>query len=169
LQEDWVLALLSSLHRRCDPAVHIGFDGEACEYFGIQSWDREESPGTPPPGTNQPPIVSPPPPPPEDPDSPTNALCYEVNVLRFGDNSVFGTDSDLLYTYEPDGEAGWAKISWYSEGADVNEDEIEDHVDFAGLAGLPVTGFWAVEFLNDFVGVGSSGIFSTRKCASHLQ
>jgi hypothetical protein len=105
------------------------FDGEACEYFGIEAWDQEESPTTP--GTiNRPPIVSPPPPSgPGTPDA-EYALCYEVNRMKFGGDDIFG-DSDLLYTIDTEIDAGWARINW---GAD------SDHEDEVGLIGLPVTG-----------------------------
>jgi hypothetical protein len=119
------------------------FDGEACETFGFEIWDREENAND---GSNNsiPPIVSPPPPGGSTPDVP-NEMCYEVNILRFGNDDVFrpvfGITSDLLKEVDTgsvvyddgDGskarETGWARINW---GYD------SDHVDYAGLVGLPL-------------------------------
>jgi hypothetical protein len=116
------------------------FDGEACELFGIETWDREESPSTP--GTvTIPPIVSPPPPPGTNPDPDEFAFCYEVNRMKFGSRDIFG-DSDLLYTLDTSISEGWARINW---GAD------SDHEDDVGLIGLPVVGYWAVRYENGFV------------------
>lgn len=69
------------------------FDGGACEPFAMTVYDREENasssgsdPGVP--------IVSPPPPGNPPPSAP-NDICYEVNVLRFGNDGnfpvIFGT------------------------------------------------------------------------------
>ncbi len=132
------------------------FNGSACEVYSMRMWDREENAaeGDDP---DQGPIVSPPPPGGSTPSTP-NVMCYEVNILRFGnaENSpafkpVFGTTSDLvsdvptgLITYDLGTkfkirESGWARIDW---GFD------SDHVDEEGLVGLPVTGFWAEQFTN---------------------
>jgi hypothetical protein len=136
------------------------FDGEACEEFKIQIWDREENSQE---GANnpRPPIVSPPPPGGSS-SSDENVLCYEVNILRFGNDgvfgSVFGTTSDLLKTVDTGAVtydngtklkprlAGWARIDW---GFD------SDHESHHGLVGLPVTGFWAEQFANAFLGNGA--------------
>ena len=151
------------------------FDGSACELVSLQTWDRdkrtfisdEPSEGT------RPPVVSPSIPRPLcdptvggeacDPATPFE-LCYEVNVLRFGaDVSVDGSDGEifstpnlgtaddpasLLLTVENEYENGWGKINLYSD---------TKHVDSAGLAGLPVTGFAAFEFENSFV-TGGDGV-----------
>jgi hypothetical protein len=74
-------------------------------------------------------------------------LCNEVNVLRFGERSVFGTLEDvdgesLLVTVMDEFEDGWGWIDYYFD---------DDHVDAQGLVGLPVTGFAAYQFENDFV------------------
>lgn len=125
------------------------FDGEACELFGLENWDQEESPSTP--GTvNKPPIVSPPPPGGTPPSSTPFALCYEVNRMKFGGQDIFG-DSELLYTVDTDIDAGWARINW---GADP------DHEDDVGLIGLPVTGYWAVEYQNGFLGTEEQGVLA---------
>jgi hypothetical protein len=77
-------------------------------------------------------------------------LCYEVNVLRFGDESIFGTpdlngDGGLLKTIDTgltEELSGWARIDFSVD---------PEHVDYAGLVGLPVAGFAAFEFENGFL------------------
>lgn len=128
------------------------FNGEACELAFLGVWNREESPvGAP---GNIPPIVSPPPP----GGSPGGSftLCYETNVLRFGSDDVpaegseiFGSSADTVrnVTLPADHQSGWANINFHyndSEGVPV-------HRDWAGLIGLPVTGFWAEQFENGFL------------------
>lgn len=152
VQEDWVLCTyqkvtIDNTEARA-PFTEL-FDGEACELFGLENWDQEESPTTP--GTvNKPPIVSPPPPGGTPPGSTPFALCYEVNRMKFGGNDIFG-DSDLLYTVDTGIEAGWARINW---GADP------DHEDDVGLIGLPVTGYWAVRFENGFIGTPEASVLA---------
>ena len=128
------------------------FDGEACELAGLQTWDRDErtfEPDTP--GGSRPPVVSPAPPVGCDPelevcDSVYFQLCYEVNVLRFGEEVVFGTPEiegqSLLLSIDNEYSEGWGRIDF---GID------SDHVDYAGLVGLPVTGYAAYEFENGYV------------------
>jgi hypothetical protein len=128
------------------------FDGEACELAGLQTWDRDErtfEPETP--GGSRPPVVSPSPPVECDPDlevceTTYFQLCYEVNVLRFGEEVVFGTpeieESSLLLSIDNEYSEGWGRIDFSVD---------PDHVDFAGLVGLPVAGFAAYEFENGFV------------------
>ena len=141
------------------------FDGEACEPFAMSVWDREENADD---GPNNPvpPIVSPPPPGGGTPTAP-NEICYEVNIMRFGNDGVFvpvfGTTSDLLKTVDTGSipydngtkskprQNGWARIDW---GADP------DHVDYNGLVGLPVTGFWAEQFTNGFLGTPEASVLA---------
>lgn len=152
VQEGWVLCTYEEVTfdtTEAIPPFTSIFDGEACELFGIENWDQEESPSTP--GTvNKPPIVSPPPPGGTPPSSSPFAFCYEVNRLKFGDSDIFG-DSDLLYTIDTDIEAGWARINW---GADP------DHEDYVGLIGLPVAGYWAIEYVNGFLGTPEASVLS---------
>jgi len=156
------------------PPFTSEFDGEACEPFGITIWDREESASE---GNKDSsgPIVSPPPPPGEG-EEVDGEICYEVNVLRFGNDgeytSVFGTDSDLLLKVDTgfvvynDGKDskpiynGWGTINWAGEFAVLCEtglcqDDAQDeppYGDWYGLLGLPVTGFWAEQFTNGYLG-----------------
>ena len=140
------------------------FDGSACEAASLQTWDRsgrtfisEDSPA----GT-RPPVVSPSirvlcDPATEMCDSATPfELCYEVNVMRFGDGVIFSTPelgtadapASLLLSVENEFENGWGKINLYSD---------MKHKDGQGLAGLPVTGFAAFEFENALV-TGGDGV-----------
>jgi hypothetical protein len=152
VQEGWVLCTYQQVtidNTEARPPFTELFDGEACELFGFENWDQEESPSTP--GTvNQPPIVSPPPPGGTPPGDTPFALCYEVNRMKFGDDDIFG-DSDLLYTVDTGVAAGWARINW---GAD------SDHEDGVGLIGLPVTGYWAVQYENGFLGTPQAGVLA---------
>jgi hypothetical protein len=119
------------------------FDGESCDAVSFRSWDREESP-TEEGGNIIPPIVSPAPPGTAPPGETPFELCYEVNVLRFGDVSVFGTDSDILYTVSGTADNGWARITF-------------NGVDSLGLEGLPVIGFDAEQYTN---GVLEGGVLA---------
>jgi hypothetical protein len=152
VQEDWVLCTYEEVTfdtTAAHPPFTSIFDGEACEYFSIENWDQEESPSTP--GTvTKPPIVSPPPPGGTPPSSSPFAFCYEVNRLKFGDNDIFG-DSDLLYTIDTDIVAGWARINW---GA------YPGHEDDVGLIGLPVTGYWAIQYENGFLGTAEASVLA---------
>lgn len=134
------------------------FDGEACEVVTLRTWDRDErtfEPDTP--GGSRPPVVSPSLPGGCDPnlqicDFTPFELCYQTNVLRFGDETIFGTPeiegSSLLITVDTglDEASGWGQINMYAD---------QRHVDYAGLVGLPVTGFAAYEFENGYLDGGS--------------
>ncbi len=116
-----------------------------CEVVALLTYDRDERTFEETPG-GRPPTVSPAPPitPGEDI---VFQLCNEVNVLRFGERSVFGTLDDidgdsLLLEVNDEFTDGWG---WISYGFD------SDHVDALGMVGLPVTGFAAYQFENDFV------------------
>ncbi len=121
------------------------YDGGACETVGLVTYDRDERTFKSPDGPTKPPVVSPAPP--QVPGKPTSfQLCNEVNVLRFGSRSIFGTpeidDDSLLITVSDEFTDGWGWIDYYSD---------KDHVDSAGLVGLPVTGFAAWQFENGYV------------------
>lgn len=153
-QEDWTLCtyIEISVAQAREPFTSV-FDGEACESFGLEMWDREED-ARQDNSQDRPPIVSPAPPGGQPPGEEFE-LCYEVNVLRFGTDGnyvpVFGdntgpgiTAPGLVYQVDTQGrQHGWARINF---GADYH------HRDFAGLVGLPVTGFWALQYENGFLG-----------------
>jgi hypothetical protein len=125
------------------------YDGGACEEVALVIYDRDErtfSEKTP----GNPPVVSPAPPR-DDPDDVIFELCNEVNVLRFNEREVFYTpdlgegdhDSLLVSVLNPaEFEDGWGWIDYYYD---------DDHVDYAGLVGLPVAGFAVTKFDNNFV------------------
>jgi hypothetical protein len=138
------------------PPFTSEFDGEACEPVEfVDIWDREENPSVTNPG-ERPPVVSPAPPDPDKPDAVTFELCYEVNVIRFGEGSIFGTTSDILLTLTGDLPVnGWTMINFNDVDDDFTDDDVEQHQDFAGLVGLPVVGFAAYEFENNFLDGGS--------------
>ena len=147
------------------------FDGEACEEVSLRVWDREESP-TVEGGNIIPPIVSPAPPGTAPPGETPFELCYEVNVLRFGDVSVFGTESDLLLEVTNTPDNGWGRITFGGPDGEGNcvacdDDDIEQHQDSNGLRGLPVTGFAAEQYVNGTLEGGSvlanyGGLFSHK-------
>ena len=88
-----------------------------------------------------------------------------VNVLRFGGEAdvpakpVFGTPEldglSLLLQVEDEFTAGWGRIN-LSENTRI----AQMRTDEAGLVGLPVTGFAAYEFENDFVDGGAVKAYS---------
>jgi hypothetical protein len=120
------------------------FDGESCDVVSFKSWDREESP-TVEGGDIKPPIVSPAPPIPPGPGGTPFELCYEVNVLRFGDVSVFGTESDILYSVTGTADAGWARITM---NGDLEPDWMPVGLVEPALHGLPIVGFSAEQYTN---------------------
>jgi len=137
------------------------FDGSACEEVTLAVWDREESP-TVEGGDIIPPIVSPAPPGTAPPGETPFELCYEVNVMSFGDESVFGTESDLLLEVDGIPDTGWARITLGADdancvscGVDTDEREYEQHQDVHGMRGLPVTGFAAERYENGTLEGGS--------------
>ncbi|NCF63274.1 MAG: hypothetical protein GWP58_10520 [Gammaproteobacteria bacterium] len=137
------------------PPFTSSFNGKACETVFYSDWNREESPFITPGTPNIPPIVSPPPPgPPKPGKPPAFQLCYETNILEFvGEDTdpVFPAEG-LVATVEGAPASGWATIDM-SLIADKDHDFpfIELHQDSQGLVGLPVTGFGAQEYVNEFL------------------
>ena len=133
------------------------FADEDCEVVFLSTWDREEnSPSTPEvPGNIRPPVVSPSlpacdpavDPRCEEPVAPFQ-ICHEVNILRFGDEAIFGTPEldgeTLVYMVDAPFMNGWASLDLGGTG----------RMDENGLLGLPVTGFAAYEFENEFLSGG---------------
>jgi hypothetical protein len=179
VQEDWVLCSYIEIETTgAIPPFTDLFDGESCDPFSMRIWDREEDASSSD-NPSDPPIVSPPPPGGSTPDV-ENVICYEVNVLRFGNGDdfpvIFGTPtiqgSSLLKTVDTgsvefDESAGakprangWARINWFSEGAILEDEDYYYEEDYNGLVGLPVTGFWAEQFENGFLGTPEASILS---------
>jgi hypothetical protein len=161
-----------------DPDLEDKLPCEVVTLNGI--WDREErSPGTVP-GEPVGPIVSPAPPPiPNNPIIPFE-LCYETSVIRFGaaedtEGPVVNPQTGLFETeifgstnwHNIDNVAlgfgtGWVKLGLDDYPHDQNEDGTIDGTEAAlsrdslgGLEGLPVTGFYAVAFVNGVLGDGA--------------
>ncbi|MFC1695980.1 hypothetical protein ACFL1C_07645 [Pseudomonadota bacterium] len=137
------------------------FGAEDCEVVSLKTWDRDERTFSPedPENPVRPPVVSPAPPDPvceegvdEECTETVFQLCNEVNVLRFGEQSVFGTpdfgdDGSLLLSVEDEFAAGWGRMNF---GGRTDEE---------GLVGLPVTGFAAWEFENNYAEGGTIKAF----------
>jgi hypothetical protein len=161
----------------CAPVVRAPFTAllgaDICEVVSLTTWDREELTATAPevPGDVLPPVVSPSPPIEFTCEDFGNCptffdLCNEVNVLRFGENSVFGTptfgeegeEDSLLLSVEDEFDAGWGRVNM-EEGRDLADDGVTpitlERIDSQGLKGLPVTGFAAYEFENGYLDGGS--------------
>jgi hypothetical protein len=128
------------------------YGAEDCELVSLVTWDRDERTFLEEREGVRPPVVSPAPPIVCNPSiefclDVIFELCNEVNVLRFGERSIFGTLADvdgdsLLLTVNDEFTDGWGHINF---GFD------KDHQDSLGLVGLPVTGFAAYQFENGFV------------------
>jgi hypothetical protein len=127
------------------------FDGEACEIVTYRNWNRNESPNVPGTPGSTPPVVSPAPPGTTPGTTTPFELCYEVNVLRFGEESIFGTDEDIVRTVTETPDSGWATINFSLK----DKSGLELHQDRNGLVGLPVTGFAAEEYENGYLEGGS--------------
>jgi hypothetical protein len=127
-------------------------NGSACEEIGIAYWDREEQvPGTPPGTIDFSPL------PPETPAG-VPVLCYEAQVVTFNQEAAVTAGASLIFgsTYAsnintligtpPD------EFTANTGHAQLNFDTDPDHVltDALGTeyAGLPVTGFWSVNYVN---------------------
>jgi len=117
-------------------------DGVACEEIGMTIYDREEGQLSPD-GS----LVSPP------PIEETLSLCYEANVIQFGDTSdVFSAaNTEIRFGNSAlPGTAGWAKMSFTAAPHTMTS------VNGTVYTGLPVIGFKATVLGNSNVGVGAS-------------
>jgi hypothetical protein len=129
------------------------YHADRCELVALVTYDRDERTFGEDRGGILPPVVSPSPPGVCNPDIEfcediIFELCNEVNVLQFGERDIFGTfpemdgQDGLLISVSDEFTDGWGWIDYYFE---------KRHEDFAGLVGLPVTGFAAYQFENDFL------------------
>ena len=117
-------------------------DGVSCDEIGMTIFDREEGQLSPD-GS----LVSPPPP------EQTLSLCYEANVIQFGDSSdVFSAANTEIRFGDSalPGNAGWAKMSFTAAPHTMTS------VNGTVYTGLPVIGFKATVLGNSNVGVGAS-------------
>ena len=151
---DWVVTAPTKFYHTNGTTPVIPFndtwDGmTACEPVALETWDREEAYVPPPviPGSG--PDFSPSP----TPDAPKSSnndmpLCYETNIVQFGDTSalkaedvVVGVGSRLDYT------EGWARLDM-KQGALDTDTSKWTYRSIEGVEGLPVTGFAVVKYTN---------------------
>ena len=139
-------------------------DGSACEEIGINYWDREEQvPGTPPGQIDFSPL------PPETPAG-VPVLCYEAQVVTFNQEAAVTAGASLIFgsTYAsnintligvaPDSftaNTGHARLDF-----DTDPDHILTSNDLDVYAGLPVTGFWSVNYVNSAAQPGKLANYS---------
>lgn len=121
------------------------WDGEeACEVLTVDSvYDREETGVSPQPG---PPVVSPAP-----PQAPRTGLelCFETNILEFADRGIFNSPNALqVNTTDLGFTNGWADINMVTT---LEDDSFVPRDPLGNLIGLPVVGFAAYEYVNEFV------------------
>ena len=117
-------------------------DGRACEEISVSLWNREERQRD---VTGS--LVSPPPP------AQTLSLCYEANVIQFGDSSNVFSAANTVTRFKDGslpGPVGWGKISFTAAGHTMTS------LNGTIYNGLPVIGFKASVLGNSNVGVGAS-------------
>lgn len=157
-------------------------DGASCDDIGIFYRDREENSPTAPPGVVN---FSPP-----RPGTPTTVpgLCYEANVLTFNQATTAGTSSIFGHTYAHNIQAvssgtsvyqnGWARIEFLGVSSTVPsvagvglgrrnvlyvDPSIQDGTGapvYSRFIGLPVVGFWSVNYVNSSAAPGRLANFS---------
>lgn len=115
-------------------------DGQACETIGVSAYDREETAQE---GSDI--DFSP------APTTPGIKLCYEVNVIQFGDSNVMSAANTVLTYNNLPGEKGWVAIDMFGEDNDHVLQSVNNE-----YRGLPVIGFSASTIGNAQVGVGAS-------------
>ena len=141
----------------------------ACEYATLYNWDREEA---------NPQFI------PDIPDfSPAPdveielydlPLCYEVNVVQFGDESAVMNESLAVGIADQlQDNDGWAKIDLsYEALSDDGKDTVNAHQRWLGddnsqyLQGLPVTGFAVQTYTNGNVN-GSGNVANYAAAFEH--
>ncbi len=133
-------------------------------------FDREEQ-STSPEDTTRPPIVSPAPPDQVVPFD-TFELCYETNIIRFGDGDEAGDTTEILGSVTFTNfdntvlgfESGWVNIEMLTYEDEVSPSGFSDRVGLGGLAGLPVVGFAAQKFGNSNNGLAAvyGGIYQHK-------
>ena len=106
-------------------------EGQACEEIGVIAYDREEGMVTPS-GIDFSPS----------PIAPGINLCYEVNVIQFGESNVLSAENTAMGFNNIPGNNGWVDIDMTRNGV--------------ATSGLPVIGFSASVIGNAGVGVGAA-------------
>lgn len=133
-------------------------DGLSCTQIEVAQYDREEGrPVGPAPGFSPPP-----------PGQPASSLCKEVNVISFLNVSTAPTESGVLGSklvtnVKPFAAAGWMRLGM-NPAAQPHFSRAS--IDGDVYAGLPATGFEAVNYVNSNVAPGVlsnySGLFRHR-------
>lgn len=127
----------------------------SCEGIRVRVWDREErAPG----GAGLP--FSPP-----RPGAPQNALCWEAQVISFGqgervaaNEGSFILGSTYYNNIAPPYAAGWASIEFgRASGGSFTVPSLRPSVGAQVFRGLPVTGFFLANYDN---GVSDSGVLA---------
>lgn len=134
-------------------------NGQSCDIFGFQFWNREEQT----PGVTT--VVLPSPEPIIAPSF--NSFCYETNILTFANSNLLGSTN--LYnidptasTLNPTNRTGWGQIS-FTQAPTATQTSLQrlisTSVSINGAAGvpgthlgLPVLGFAVQDFSNGNVG-----------------
>jgi hypothetical protein len=151
---DWVITSPTKFYHTNGGLVkpfNDAWDGmTACEPVVLETWDREEA-FVPPPvipgsGPDFSPSPTPDAPKPENNDLP---LCFETNIVQFGDMSalkakdvVVGVGSRLDYT------EGWARLDMDEANLDTDTSKWTNNRAIEAMQGLPVTGFAVVKYTN---------------------
>jgi hypothetical protein len=166
------------------------FDGEACEPFDMYIWDREESSNDPADNPGRPVVSPPPPPGDDNPELNEICYEVNVLRFQNEDEGlfeeIFGTPEiegqSLLKTVDTGAVPydngtqfkpiynGWARIDWNPVGDavlcesgacwDIVRDNRVYNDNWIGLVGMPVTGFWAEEFENGFLGTPGAQVLA---------
>ncbi len=84
------------------------------------------------------------------------ALCYEANVLQFGDSDVFSAENTESFLNNPPGKNGWLSLSPSAAPAGSTYHTMVGPTSGLTYHGLPVIGFKATVLGNSTVGVGAS-------------
>ncbi|MCR6702562.1 MAG: hypothetical protein NVV68_16050 [Dokdonella sp.] len=148
------------------PFTEAFASGRSCVEIGISIYDREERTTSGPTSG-----FSPPP-----PGAPPSSLCRETNVISFLDVSAAPTESGVLGSklvtnIRPTvGTDGWVRLDLTPSGeAHALRPSLNGNV----FHGLPTTGFWATNLVNENVTAGVmsnySGVYrhrSSRSCTA---
>lgn len=131
------------------PFTSVWQDLKACETLVVDSvFGREEETVAEEPPTTRPPVVSP-----SLPPTPGEIegfeLCFETNIIQFSERGIFGSPNAVLVDPASAGFTnGWAN---FDMTFDLVGNEYVKRPDLGGLMGLPVVGFSAFEYINNFV------------------
>jgi len=152
---DWVVTAPTKFYHTNGTTPVVPFndtwDGmTSCEPVALETWDREEAYVPPPviPGSGPDFSPSPTPDAPEDSNN-DMPLCYETNIVQFGDTSaikaedvVVGVGSRLDYT------EGWARLDMKQGSLDTDTTNWANRRAIENVEGLPVTGFAVIKYTN---------------------